>query len=201
MRPPPAPVAERPVVTIDGLDGSGKSMFADRLAAALASAGLTPVVVHVDDYRRAVDWSRRDRPEAEIYYDEYYDLAGLERDLRVPTGARSEVAVVEGVFPLRVPTAAAGLVIYLEVGEAEARRRILERDLKKGRSREEVEHRISARYFPGQERYRAAFHPRERADVIVDNVAPESPRARRRDLGRASPEALRAALDRLLPPL
>jgi uridine kinase len=219
--------AARALIAVDGLDGSGKSTFAQQVVAALASDGLVAALFRVDDFRRPVDWARAGpRPtEADLYYDEYYDLDGLERALQafaagatsvtIPRfdpategldGARelplagASVAVVEGVFALRVPSAAAGLVIYLEVDRAEARRRIIERDLRKGRSREAIQHRIDARYFPAQDRYHAAFDPCGRAAVVLDNRALGAPRIRRRDLAAlaALPAAPRAALDRLL---
>ncbi len=214
----------RALVTVDGIDGSGKSTFARRLLAALEGEGVPGVLVSIDDFRRPVDWAAVPA-EADVYYDGYYDLALCERclaafaagapGLTVPVfdpvaerigGARElvfeglAVAVVEGVFPLRVPAAGAGLVIYLDASPAEARRRIIARDLGKGRSREEIERRIDRRYAPGQARYHAALDPRGRAHVVVDNERPAAPRVLRRDLAAAPvPAPLRAALDRVLP--
>jgi uridine kinase len=201
-------------------------VFAEGLVAGLAAAGIPAALFHVDDFRRPLDWTRTDRSEADLYFDEYYDLGLIERcvlafnarapEIDIPifdsvterlVGRRrlalagADLAVVEGIFALRIPAAARGLVIYIEAGEEEARRRILERDLQKGRSREVIEHRLMARYLPGQRRYQAAFHPRERADVVIDNDTLGSPRVRKRQLDEVLPEALRAALDRLLPPI
>ena len=89
-------------------------------------------------------------------------LAG-ERD--ASTSRRARVALVEGVFALRVPAAAAGLVIYLELDAAEARRRLFARDLARGRARAVIEHRLDARYVPAQERYVAAPSRRPRAPM------------------------------------
>jgi len=212
----------RTIITIDGIDGSGKSTFARGLAAALAAQGVRTVLVSVDDFRRPVDWAGA-ASEADVYHDAYYDLARADLVLAAfqggapavdlpqfdpvterAAGARRLVlegaaaAILEGVFPLRVPAAAGGLVIYLDTSAALARRRIVERDLRKGRTREEIERRIERRYAPGQQRYHAALDPRGRADVIVDNEAPASPRCLRRELSRLPP-ALRPALDRALP--
>ena len=217
-------LSPKTIITVDGLDGSGKSTFARGLVTAFTTAGVRSVVVRVDDFRRPIDWGTA-ASESDVYYDAYYDLALCESSLAaflagasgttIPNfelaserleGSRPlvfegcAVAVVEGVFPLRIPSAAGGMQIYLETSESEARRRIIARDLQKGRTREEIERRIDRRYFPSQARYRAAFGPRERADVIIDNEAPGSARALRRDLGRL-PEALRTILDQALPPL
>ncbi len=211
-------------ITIDGVDGSGKSTFAAQLVAGLEQAGWPVAPFSVDDFRRPVDWARSDRREVDTYYDDYYALDELERclqafragapsvtipvfDSRTETvaGARTielggaRVAVVEGVFALRVPTAAAGLVIYVELAAVEARRRLIERDLARGRPRAVIEHRLDARYVPAQERYLAACDPAARADVVLDSSTANVFRATRRNLTRA-PAELAGVLDRLLPP-
>ena len=231
---PPQPSslgAAPPIITIDGVDGSGKSTFADRLVAGLGRAGWPAVLFRVDDFRRPVDWTRAGRDEAETYYRDYYALDLLEVCLaafqahaprvRIPRfDPRSErlngdqeipldgaaIAVVEGVFPLRVPSAARGLVIYLDVPPEEARRRLIERDLARGRARAVIEHRLAARYLPAQAEYHRTHAPERRADVVVDNRRPAAPAsgpdaavATRRDLARL-PAGLRAVVDRLLPP-
>ena len=210
------------ILTIDGLDGSGKSTFTRRLIEALAAGGQPCVAIRVDDFRRPVDWAGVAN-EQEAYYDAYYDLAACEACLaafaagapgaEVPiydiaterrTGTRSlvfegvDVAVLEGVFPLRMPTAAAGTVIVLETTEAEARRRIIRRDLAKGRTETEITHRIEHRYFPSQARYRAEFRPRDRAEIVIDNERPTEPRGIERDLGRLPPR-LQEILAQFLP--
>lgn len=214
-----------PIIAIDGVDGSGKSTFAQALVAGLARAGWPAALFSVDDFRRPVDWARDDRREVETYYHDYYDLAMLEACLQafqageprvtIPVfDSRTEglagerdvelagaaVAVVEGVFVLRVPSAAAaGLGIYIDVDGAEAGRRLLERDLARGRSRAVIEHRLAERYQPAQERYLAAYEPARRADVVIDGNTPYQFRSMRRDVGRL-PAALSAALAPLLPP-
>ena len=70
----------RSVLAIDGVDGSGKSRFAEALAAGCAQAGAPAVVLHVDDFRRPLDWAGSD--EANLYYERYYDLPLLDHCLR-----------------------------------------------------------------------------------------------------------------------
>lgn len=209
------------VIAIDGLDGSGKSTFARHLTAALAEAGETAVVFRVDDFRQPVAWTTPDR-EADLYYETYYDLAQCDRCLdafvagadhvSIPlydivaekvTGTRevelrdATVAIVEGVFPLRIPQAAAGVLIYLDASEVEIRRRILARDQQKGRTAQEIARRIDRRYVPSQHRYLREHGPRERAAIVIDNEDPGAPGLVRCDLSRV-PQALHTALGHLV---
>lgn len=211
------------VIAIDGLDGSGKSTFARHLIATLAEAGETAVLFRVDDFRQPVAWTTPER-EADLYYDTYYDLAQCESCLHafvagadhvsIPlydivaekvTGTRrlelagATVAIVEGVFPLRIPQAAAGVLIYLDASEAVIRERILARDLQKSRTAEEIARRIDRRYVPSQHRYLREHRPRDRADIVIDNEDPSAPRTLRCDFSRV-PEPLAAALQRLVKP-
>ena len=93
--------------------------------------------------------------------------------------------------------AAAGILIYLDASEVEIRRRILARDLQKGRTAEEIARRIDRRYVPSQTRYLREQRPRERADIVIDNEVPSAPALVRRDFSRV-PQTLRTALEHLV---
>ena len=193
--------AARTVVAIDGVDGSGKSELARRLASACAAEGEPVVLFHVDDFRRPLGALPPGADEAAVYYQRYNDFAALDACLRTflagapsATIARFDAArerldgettlafgpaflgLVEGVFVLRAAAAAAGVLVRLEVTEAEARRRILARDGARGRPADVVEHRMAHRYFPAQRRYVESFDPARRADVLVDNERWDHPR-------------------------
>jgi hypothetical protein len=73
------------------------------------------------------------------------------------------------------------------------------RDQAKGRTPEEIAGRMDRRYFPAQVRYRAAFDPLGRADLVIDNEDWGRPRVVRRNDARFPREVV-AVLDRLLPP-
>jgi uridine kinase len=205
------------ILSIDGIDGSGKSTYARSLIAALEAAGLRSVLFRVDDFRQKVAWTTPEH-EAEQYYDSYYDLARCDAclaafvagapEVAIPvydivaervTGERTlaladaTVAIVEGVFPLRLSRAAAGVLVYLETSEPEARRRIVARDLAKGRSVDEINRRIDRRYFPSQRRYHRELDPRARAEIVIDNEAPTAPRVLKCDQTRV-PVALRSVI-------
>jgi uridine kinase len=194
---PPAGVTPRRIVAVDGLDGSGKSQLAAALAAACGAAGLSTAVVHVDDFRRDLDFGGLDAAaEAARYYERYYDLDALDGQLRAFLAGSGDapLAIVEGVFTLRVPTvAASAALLVLRVSDDEARRRILVRDRAKGRTDEEIQRRIARRYFPGRDRYRAEHDPEARAAAIVDNDDWRHPR-----LVRCASAALPAPVERWL---
>jgi uridine kinase len=214
-------VSARFLVTVDGLDGSGKSVFARRLAEVL---GPQAVRLAVDDFRRPVDWARGDRSELDLYYDERYDLADLDRcladfragrsacryrpligatealgeALELPFGS-ARVAVVEGVFVARLANAGEALSVYLDIPREEAWRRVVARDLGKGRTEAEIWRRIQQRYLPAHERYVAECEPRQRSRLVIDNRDPASPAVMRAALpGGPDWEPVRAALGALL---
>jgi uridine kinase len=211
----------RAIVPIDGLDGSGKSQLAARLAAACAANGAGVTTFSVDDFRRAVDFSDG-AAEPDLYYDRYYDFSAFDSCLRaflegdaqavIPRwdsladrieGEKTlrfgdaELAIVDGVFLRRAPIIAAGPTVLLVVSPEEAQRRIMERDRKKGRSDEEIVRRITRRYFPGQERYRREHDPVGQAAVVIENDDWRSPRLVRRR--RAFPPSVERALDEMFP--
>jgi uridine kinase len=230
--PPSAPhpqprhqlAAPRQLVSIDGLDGSGKSELARALVSACEAAGAGPVVLfRVDDFRRPLG-ALAGEDEATAYYERYYDFASLDACLAAfeagaarataprwdPTrelvdGERdlafgaARLGVIEGVFVLRSEVAARAPLILLEVSEAEARRRIGARDAARGRAAEVIEHRIDNRYFPAQRRYREAFDPVSRADVLIDNENWAAPRVIRH-VSDTLPSVVETALSRVFPP-
>ena len=190
----------RSAIAVDGLDGSGKSRFATALADALTAAGRLAALLHVDDFRRPLDFAGLAPPEeASLYYDHYFDFPGLANALVTELAGPADGAVVllEGVMVLRAGLPAGTPLVVLEVSPGEARRRIIARDQAKGRTPAEIAGRIDRRYFPAQARYRADFDPPARADLIVDNEDWTRPRAIRRSDARLPPD-LAAVLDRLL---
>jgi len=186
------------IVGIDGLDGSGKSRLAVALAEALTAAGQPTSLLHVDDFRRPLDFEGLDAAaETALYYDRYFDFGALAQ----AAGHRAEaspggVTIVEGVMLLRAPLPGPVWLVVLEVSPDEARNRIGLRDQAKGRSAEEVARRIDRRYFPAHARYRQEHDPAARAHAVIDNDDWRRPRLVRRapDLPPALAGALSAVL-------
>ena len=186
----------RHIVAVDGLDGSGKSRLGEALAQACEAAGTPALLLHVDDGKRDLDFAGLDQEaESALYYDRYYDFDAVERRL---AAFEHGIAIVEGVFCLRVPAvAAAAELIVLTVTAKEAQRRILERDRSKGRTDDDINRRIDRRYFPGQWRYHAEHDPMSRASVVIDNDDWRQPRIVRRVPGRL-PAPIERVLDGML---
>jgi uridine kinase len=183
------------ILAIDGLDGSGKSRLAAALTDALTASGHPASLVHVDDFRRPLDFEGLDAAaETALYYDRYFDFAAVAQG--VAERARDTVTVVEGVMLLRAPLPAGVWLVVLEISPDEARRRIQLRDQAKGRSPEEVARRIDRRYFPAHARYRRESDPAGRAHVVIDNEDWRQPRLVRRapDLPPPLADALTAVL-------
>lgn len=187
------PLLGRPVlVAVDGVDGSGKTTFAGRLAAEYARQGRTAHVVHLDDFLnpRAVRYRLgRDSPEG--YVRDTYDLAAFTAGVIEPlrhsgeraivlrafdhrtdspvheaaTGiAADAVVIVEGMFLHRDELLDAwDLSVFLDVPFAVTVRRTAERD---GTSPDPDDPSVR-RYVEGQRIYLAACRPEERATYVV----------------------------------
>jgi len=161
-------------VGVDGLGASGKTTLAARLLAVLPGA----VVVHVDDFAAPeVPTWQRDRFVAEVLAPLRAGRPGRYRPADLVTGALGEPVevpvgvpvVVEGVSAtdvrLGVPW---DLTLWLDVPEAERRRRVLRRDPPA------LLERWRTDWWPQEEAYVAAQRPAERADLVVrDDVLPE----------------------------
>jgi uridine kinase len=197
---PPAETADCVRVGVDGVDGAGKTCFADELAAELRRRGRPVIRVGVDDFHhvRAVRHRRGRGSPSGFWLDSFdydrlwadvltplgpggnrryrpagHDLA-TDRVLRPPlrTAPEGAVVVVDGLFLHRAELAGAWeLSIFLDVGFEETARRMARRD----GSEPDPEHPSVGRYVLAQRRYLAGCHPRQRADIVIDNTRLDAP--------------------------
>lgn len=189
------PRLDRPtLVAVDGVDGSGKTTFAARLAEVFVGLGRPVHVVHLDDYLnpRAVRY-RLGRQSPVGFLSDTYDLDAFTRnvvhplgdggdrvivprwfdhhqDARLPanpvTVAAEAVVIVEGMFLHRDDLAGVWDVsIFLDVPFAVSVGRMAQRD----GTCPDPEHPSNDRYVHGQRRYLATCHPRDRATFVIDN--------------------------------
>lgn len=188
-------------VGVDGVDGSGKTTFADALAAHLRSRGRSVVRIREDDFLnpRAVRY-RLGRHSPEGYVADSYDLDRLKADVLDPFGPSGtgryreasldlasdtaldppwlqapagSVLVLDGMFLHRDELLGVWDVsVLLDVPFEETCRRMALRD----GSHPDPEHPSMRRYVEGQRLYLARCRAAERATVVVDNSDVGDPR-------------------------
>lgn len=187
-------------VAVDGVDGSGKTVFGATLSAALSDRGVSVVLISTDDFHHVRSVRYRLGPNSpEGYWLDSHDYDTLRSDALdafAPGGTRryrpaahdlatdlvvdggwltappGTVLVVEGVFLHRDSLAKHwDFSIFLDVPFTETARRMAVRD---GFS-PDPEHSSMRRYVEGQRIYLRECSPRERATVVIDNTDPAHP--------------------------
>jgi len=197
------PEPDRPVlVTVDGVDGSGKTTFADELAAVVETSGRFDAVVRasVDGFHHPREHRHAHGRTGETFWSRSFDYPALLRELIGPwrrgpgTSYRTAVHDVAAETALDLPTSvvpAGGLLVldgiftqrdelrehwdlavFLDVPFEASVARMARRD----GSVDDPAHPDQARYVEGQRIYFATCDPRSRADVVVDNTDLGSPR-------------------------
>lgn len=186
--------ARTPLVAVDGVDGAGKTTFADVLAAELRAAGVPVVRTSIDGFHRPrAERYRQGRTSPAGFFEDSFDVAAfrsavveplrpggdrrvrtavfdhrLDRPVAVPPVevAPGTVVLVDGIFLHRDELAEAwDLSVWLEVPFTTSFRRMAARD----GCPADPDHPDNARYRDGQLLYLARCHPRERATVVLDH--------------------------------
>jgi uridine kinase len=97
-------VSQHPVrVAVDGVDGVGKTVFADELAANLIARGRQVIRASVDGFHnpRSVRYIRgRNSPEG--YFEDSFNYAALTRELLDPLGPGGSLSYRRAVFDYRI---------------------------------------------------------------------------------------------------
>jgi uridine kinase len=186
------PHRDRALVAVDGVDGAGKTTFADELAEVLRARGREVVRASVDDFHhpQAIRW-QRGRTSPEGFFLDSFDYQRFTTDLLVPFAAGqpfrraghdlatdayvtppAEVApphailLVDGIFLHRDELAGHwDFSIFLEAGFAVSVARTARRD---GSSPDPDDPR-NRRYVEGQRLYFARCDPAARAGLVIDN--------------------------------
>lgn len=189
-----ARLARPTVVAVDGVDGSGKTTFADRLADAYTAHGRAVHVVHMDDFLNPRSTRYRlGRNSPEGYFLDTYDIgaftakvldplrSGAEHvmvartfdhhadepvaDNPIPVGPHA-VVIVEGMFLHRDELVARwDLSIFLDVPFTVSVQRVAQRD----GTPPDPTHPSLSRYVAGQRLYLARCRPAERATYVISN--------------------------------
>lgn len=194
------PADRRALVGIDGVDGSGKTTFANALSKSILNR--STVLIHLDDFLNPPDIRhRRGRHSPEGFWFDSYDYEALWQDViepLLPSGAGAyrtasfdpsqnkavhpaprqcatdAVVIIEGLFLHRDELVDVwDFSLFLDVPFDETARRMAIRD----GSDANPEHPSMRRYVGGQRMYFTAVRPWERADLVIDNSDPEFPSA------------------------
>lgn len=184
-------------VAIDGIDGAGKTTLADELTPLLQNRDRPVIRASIDGFHhpRAVRYQRgTDSPEG--YYSDSFDNRALIAMLLEPLGPGGNELFQAAIFDLvtdtvvnspirRAPPGAVLLfdgvfllrpelrdywdfALFVDVPFDVALIRAVGRDQHK-EDREQLVRRYRQRYLPGQRLYLGRCHPRQQADVILNN--------------------------------
>jgi uridine kinase len=200
-RIPPPEGDACPRLAVDGPDGSGKTMFADELAAAVRHLGRPVARVSLDDFHnvRAVRY-RQGRESPHGFWQDSYNYQRFRSDVLDPfapggslryrpaahdlatdavldpqprLAAPGTVLIVDGLFLHRDELDDAwDLSVFLDVPFDVTAKRLASRD----GANPDPEHPSMRRYVQAQHIYYAACTPHQRADILIDNQDFDAPR-------------------------
>ena len=186
----------RVVVAIDGMDGAGKTHFANDLAVAFTAMGRSVFRASIDDFHRSqAERHARGADSPDGYYRDSFDYSTFRRVLLEPfrmggstafvtaafdhvrdlpvqskwrTGPKDAILVLDGIFLNRPELAGLwNYSVWLDVSRDIAEERMLGRDGPTERAE---------RYRGAQDLYLAEVNPRTTASSIIDNSDFERPR-------------------------
>jgi len=181
----------RPLVLgVNGIDTSGKTVFASSLADYLHSRGIPATIINLDDFHnprdiRYTDMSPRGYTELSFNWEKVRILVeALKRGEPVSAEAHdvdtdsyfpedfevteSSVIIVEGVLLYRPPLEELfDYRVFLEISTDEALRRATLRDVPK--YGEEFLQKYTDRYIPAHVLYVNEHKPAEKCNIVIDN--------------------------------
>lgn len=200
-------------VAVDGRTASGKTTFADELAAGIRRTGRPVIRAQIDGFHRPrVERYRRGRMSAEGYYRDARDLDAVVSLLLAPLSRSGDrmirtesfdldadepidadpwkadddvVLIVDGTFLQRPELAAHwDATIYVRTSPAVCLQRGIDRDSAHLGGPEQTQRTYAERYQPAYEMYEQEASPETSADLIIDNDDPGQPSIHARPDGR-----------------
>jgi HAD superfamily hydrolase (TIGR01549 family) len=180
------------VIGVNGIDGAGKTQFAEALEVFLKTQGELTQSIHLDDFHnpKAIRYAGSD--QADNYYNRSFNTGLIIDKLLAPIQKKqsislklktldlqtdkfenerkyiikpSTIIIFEGVFLFRKELAPyIELKIFLDIPFEECRKRASARDT------EEIVDRYDAKYLPAQRKYLSEYPPAKAADIVIDNT-------------------------------
>lgn len=195
----------RTLVGIDGVDGSGKTTFADELAELLRECGLSVIRISMDDYLNPAEVRHaQGRTSAKGYVEDSYNQARISEDVLEPLAKDGSgryrtasynfkdecevcspwnvapddaVVVIDGMF-LHGPKywrAAGDKVWDISVWLDVPFAETYRRMADRDGIPSDPEDPANSRYYQGQLMYIEACDPASKADVVIDNSGSHDP--------------------------
>ena len=193
------------LVGIDGVDGSGKTTFAQELVEELQKTGRQIIFVSIDHFHNPQNIRyTRGRDSAEGFYRDSFNNKVVQKvlldplksgDLRYKTGVfdyatdtaldlpeqvadADAIVIMEGIFLLRPELADYwDLKVLLDVDFETTLKRVQarEQDQEHLGDADAIVQKYKDRYIPGQQLYFQEAQPRQQADIIINNSDFENP--------------------------
>lgn len=193
------------LVGIDGIDCAGKTTLADELRDELVRRGIPVVRASIDGFHRPREQRlAKGSLSPEGYYEDSFDYPSLTDQFLNPIkGATSTVSVISSLYDwtseeqrdqrLEVTTDSVVLFegvflyrpeidgfwdfrVFVDIPLSVSLDRGVVRDAEHFGGEEGARERYVKRYIPGQEFYLREVAPRSKANVIIHNENPHSPR-------------------------
>ena len=186
------------VIGISGIDGAGKTHFAESLEIYLKAKGHQAQLIHLDDFHnpKAIRYAGKD--QADNYYNKSFNIQLIIDKLLAPVKNKGElslmlktlnwetdkyenerkynatqntIVIVEGVFLFRKEFSPyLDYKIFLDIPLEESKKRALARDPKA------IISKYDDKYLPAQVKYLKKYPPGKIADLIIDNKDLEYPK-------------------------
>jgi len=185
------------VIGINGIDGSGKTKFAEALEKFLISQNYETQAIHLDDFHNPRETRYAGENQVENYYNKSFNISLVIEKLLAPLRKKSSfstrltvldwhtdkydiereysfyqntIVIFEGVFLFRKELSPyIDYKIFLDIPFEECRKRANIRDS------EDIINKYESKYLPAQARYLEEYPPRQVADMVIDNTDWEYP--------------------------
>lgn len=185
-------------VAIDGVDNAGKTQLAKELTFPLKRSNRQVISISIDGFHHPKQYRyRRGEYSPEGYYYDSFDLDALKRFVLEPfspngnrkfrrkifdytvdmafdspweTVQENSILLFDGIFLQKQELDSYwDIKIFIDIDEDVSLDRAIKRDLYYYHSLDIIERKYHQRYFPAHKIYFERCHPKQRADIIIDN--------------------------------